>query len=131
MTRKKAPWMIDSPTVKKYPIVSAVLPWRGDGRYKLDQATRVYGTRHPVEVYAAKDVAEALVVREIYLDSNQETVLALFRKAYVEDAPNLDRQKERPPRELTGLKMVVDEDTGEAYISNDQEEFYQIRADPK
>lgn len=59
-------------------------------------------------------------------------VVTLFQKAYAEDAPNLDRQKERPPRgELTGIRVVVNEDTGEAYISNDQEEFFQILPDPE
>lgn len=131
MSRKRAPWMVDAPPARKYPIVFAVLPWRGDGRYKLDQATRVYKTRGAADRYAANDDTMTLVVRELNLDSNQETIIALFREAYATNAPNLERRDGHSLRELTGIGVVVDYDTGGVTITNDQREFYEVVPDPK
>lgn len=116
------------------PTVFAVLPWRGDGRYKLDQAIRVFLRRSSAESFAEKDPAGNLCVRELDAPVNisvASLILKAFREAYASDARNLERQKDRPPFPvLTGLRVVANpDDPGECWISNDQEEFYQVVAD--
>lgn len=49
----------------KRPVVFAVLPWRGDGVYRLTQAVKVYRRRHAAERFADADVTHRLVVREL------------------------------------------------------------------
>lgn len=129
MPRKPAPWMVGLPPPKKYAIVYAIVPWRGDGLYTLDRAVRVYKTRGAAERYNVND--EGInVVREIDLEMNRETVLQLFLEAYQSDAPNISRRAGLKPK-LTDLRLDVDHDTGEGYIANDQERFFLVVADPK
>lgn len=57
--------MIDSPPPAKRPVLFAVLPWRGDGMYRLEQAVATYKRRSAAEKYADKDMTGTLVVREL------------------------------------------------------------------
>lgn len=47
------------------PVVYAVLPWRGDGVYRLEQAVRVFERKHAAEAFANKDTTGTLVVRTL------------------------------------------------------------------
>jgi hypothetical protein len=66
MPRKRAPWMPleETPPLKRT-TVFAVLPWRGDGMYRLADAVAVYKRRHAAEAFADKDTTGTLVVREL------------------------------------------------------------------
>ena len=58
-------------------------------------------------------------------------ILKAFKTAYASHAPNLGYQKDRPLPELTGLRVVANpNDPSECWISNDQEQFYQVLTDP-
>lgn len=63
--KKRAPWMRDLPPPAPRRVVYTVLPWRGDGRYRLEQAVKVYRRRGDADRRAAKDEAGTLCVREL------------------------------------------------------------------
>lgn len=62
---RRAPWMADIPKPPPKKVVYAVLPWRGDGRYKLDQAVATYRRRFDADRRADKDETGTLCVREL------------------------------------------------------------------
>lgn len=65
MSRRRAPWMRDLSPPAPRPVVFAVLPWRGDGRYRLEQAVKVYRRRGDADRFAAKDDTGTLCIREL------------------------------------------------------------------
>lgn len=65
MARSKPWWMSEAPEKAPRPVVFAVLPWRGDGVYRIAQAVRVFKREHAARTFADKDETGTLVVRTL------------------------------------------------------------------
>jgi hypothetical protein len=65
--RKRAPWMVETgfPPPKKAPTVFGIFVWRGDGRYRIENAIRTFKRRFAADRFAEKDLTGTWVVREV------------------------------------------------------------------
>lgn len=109
MARKKAAWMKNLAPEPRSAVVYAVVPWREDGVYSLDHASRAYGSRGMAE----RQRSDIDVVREIDLYMDRDAVLRIFLATRTEA--------------MTGLRVEADLGSGFAYVVTRDGSRFRVR----